>query len=349
MRCPTLNELPPPPPGKTGWPWTEESLQLPDAMPDGSPWPKVSIVTPSYNQGQFLEEAIRSVLLQGYPNLEYVIIDGGSDDNSVEIIKKYEPWLAYWISEPDKGQSNAINKGWEQATGEILAWLNSDDTYEPGGINRAVESLLVHPEIGMVYGACNKIDDCGNVIGQCPTMPFNLEALVCNEWFISQPAVFVRQEVIDRVGKVNEDLHLVMDWELWLRIALAGFNIQYLQQTIANFRIWGATKTQSQSERSGQEKLKVLDTLFSKAALPQAFRAVQKKAYSNVHRFIGANYCARSQMAQARHHILKAVTLYPRCLREGNVIKLLLFSLLRKTMAIQLRNWKSMLSHVRKR
>jgi glycosyltransferase involved in cell wall biosynthesis len=129
MRCPTLAELPPPPPGKSGWPWTVETLQLAEIMPDGKPWPGISIVTPSFDQGRFIEETIRSVLLQGYPNLEYIIIDGGSSDNSVEIIKKYQPWLKYWISESDRGQAHAINKGFEYATGEIGAYINSDDFY----------------------------------------------------------------------------------------------------------------------------------------------------------------------------------------------------------------------------
>src|SRR4030042_6265175 len=126
MRCPTLKELPSPPQGKTGWPWTEESPQLHNTMPDGSPWPKISIVTPSFNQGQFIEETIRSVLLQGYSDLEYIIIDGGSKDDSIELIRKYEKWLTYWVSEPDHGQSHAINKGFRKASGEIVAWLNSD-------------------------------------------------------------------------------------------------------------------------------------------------------------------------------------------------------------------------------
>ena len=135
MRCPILKELPSPPPGKTDWPWTEESIQLPDKMPDGSSWPKISIVTPSLNQGQFLEETIRSVLLQGYPDLEYIIIDGGSTDDTLKVIQRYESLLAYWISEKDEGMYNAINKGFSIATGEIMAWLNSDDKYTPWALN----------------------------------------------------------------------------------------------------------------------------------------------------------------------------------------------------------------------
>ena len=122
-----LNHLPPPPPGKTGWPWTEESDPLPPLQPDNNPWPRISIVTPSFNQGQFIEETIRSILLQNYPNLEYIIIDGGSTDNSLEIIRKYESWITYWVSEPDNGQSQAINKGFKKCTGDLVNWICSDD------------------------------------------------------------------------------------------------------------------------------------------------------------------------------------------------------------------------------
>lgn len=131
MRCPRISELPAPPKAKTGWPWTSESSKTEDLRPDGLPWPKISIVTPSFNQAEFLEAAIRSVLLQGYPNIEYVIIDGKSTDSSLSIIKKYESWLSYFVSEPDNGQYDAINKGFSVTDGEIMSWLNSDDMYAP--------------------------------------------------------------------------------------------------------------------------------------------------------------------------------------------------------------------------
>src|SRR5262245_29806610 len=126
MRCPNLSDLPSPPPNRQGWPWTQEGAPRLDGTP-GECWPRISIVTPSYNQGRFLEETIRSVLLQGYPDLEYIVIDGGSADDSVEIIRKYERWLSFWVSERDRGQVDAINKGLRRCSGVLRNWLNSDD------------------------------------------------------------------------------------------------------------------------------------------------------------------------------------------------------------------------------
>src|SRR5262249_23613164 len=127
MRCPSLAELPPAPEGKIGWPWTEESIVLPHCKPKGDSWPLITVVTPSLNQGRFLEETIRSILLQAYPNLEYFVLDGGSTDNSVEIIEKYSRWISFWVSEPDRGQSAAVNRGLRMGSGLYATWINSDD------------------------------------------------------------------------------------------------------------------------------------------------------------------------------------------------------------------------------
>src|SRR5881628_3421443 len=161
MRCPRLNELPAAQVGKTGWPWTEESRRLQDQMPDGRPWPRISVVTPSYNQGQFIEETIRSILLQGYPDLEYLVLDGASTDNSVEIIKQYSPWLSYWTSEPDSGQSDAINRGLKMATGDFATWINSDDMLCKNAL--ADHALRVGFDANVVYlGFCRYIDRDSN-------------------------------------------------------------------------------------------------------------------------------------------------------------------------------------------
>jgi GT2 family glycosyltransferase len=291
-----------------------------------SQWPRVSIVTPSCNQGRFLEETIRSVLLQDYPNLEYFIMDGGSTDSSVEIVRKYEPWLTYWESEQDRGQSHAINKGWQRATGEIVAWLNSDDTYAWDTIRNAASFFVSHPEVDMIYGNCSKVDENGSRIGECPTRPFDMRALVCNEWFISQPTVFMRRKVLEGVGPLNEGLHLVMDWELWLRVALAGFRIQHWADVTAGYRTWSGAKTQAKFERSACEKLQVLDWLFSTPDLPEDLRALRGRAYSSVHRFAASNHLEWDQPAEARKHLLQAVIRWPQCLLSSRTRAMIFFS-----------------------
>ena len=214
MRCPTLSELPPPPPGKVGWPWTEESPPLPDTMPDGRPWPRVSIVTPSYNQGQFIEETIRSVLLQGYPDLEYIIIDGGSTDGSVDIIRKYEPWLAYWVSEPDKGQADAINKGWRKATGEFLSWLNSDDILLPNALVQAVSHLVANRDSLLVYCDQRVIDENSNMLFEIHLPDFELRDVI-RSWLnpVNQPGFLMRSKVLKCVGFLDENLSFSMDFD----------------------------------------------------------------------------------------------------------------------------------------
>lgn len=280
MRCPTLAELPTPPGEKKGWPWTEESQQLPGAMPDGTPWPKVSIVTPSYNQARFTEETIRSILLQGYPDLEYIIIDGGSTDGTVDIIRKYEKWLAYWVSEPDRGQSDAINKGWRLAKGDILAYLNSDDTYMPGAVRTAAAFLSQNPDIGMVYGECNIIDEHGRLKRRFKTADFTIEKVLCGKpSVIPQPSAFIRRTTIDKVGLLDINMDMAMDLDLWVRIGLKH-RIVYIRDVLASYRLHPETKTLSSTSPFLQNRLAILDKTFADAALPKQLRAIEAKARS---------------------------------------------------------------------
>jgi len=219
MRPPRLEELPAPPEGKTGWPWTEASDPQPEFRLDGSAWPKISVVTPSFNQGQFIEETIRSVLLQSYPNLEFIIIDGGSTDNTLEIIKKYEPWIAYWVSEPDRGQSHAINKGIGKATGDILFWLNSDDLVLSCAFERIGKVFVDNPETKMVIGQAKVIDAQGNEIGDLLSNFTTWEDLVTTPHNqVRQVSTFFSKQLFDECGLVNEEIEIAMDIEFFSRL-----------------------------------------------------------------------------------------------------------------------------------
>ena len=298
MRCPTLNELPPPPPGKTGWPWTEESPQLPYTMSDGSPWLRVSIVTPSYNQAQFIEETIRSVLLQGYPDLEYIIIDGGSTDGSVDIIRKYEPWLAYWVSEPDRGQTHAINKGFARATGDIVAWLNSDDTYLPGAVRQTVQALEEHPRAGFVYGILNLVDEAGNLIRRKLGGPLDRKRLLGRAYF-GQPTVFMRKAILQQVGYLDESLFGPLDWELWIRLAQISDAV-YLPVPLANATVWPGAKTEKHTLRFYPEHREVLRRLQHDETLPAELK-------QEIPEVIAGTYWAQAKKTRRRGGYLGAL------------------------------------------
>ena len=223
MRCPTILELPAPLPDKSGWPWTEDSPQLPEYIPDDTEWPKISIVTPNYNYGHFLEETSRSILLQGYPNLEYIIIDGGSTDNSVEIIKKYEPWITYWISELDQGQSNAINKGIKKCTGEIFNWVNSDDMLAKGALLEIGHRWHIEcPHILTGGGQVIEVETGTILQDWQPEAPHDLKSFLHPKGLgFPQPSTFVDLHLLNSLGNIREDLHFVMDWELYLRFIMS--------------------------------------------------------------------------------------------------------------------------------
>ncbi|MBI3737485.1 MAG: glycosyltransferase [Chloroflexi bacterium] len=219
-------------------------------------YPLVSIVTPSFNQARYLEAAIQSVLSQDYPRLEYIIVDGGSTDGSVDIIKKYQSRLAWWVSEPDKGQTDALNKGFARAKGDILAWLNSDDTYEPGVVAAAVKFFQNHPEVGMVYGDANYINEAGRVIGKFPAAQTDLRRLRQGYVHIPQQASFFRGNLWREVGPLDPSFYFAMDYDLWVRLA-ARSQLKYVPQTWANFRLHTAGKTIAADDRCWPEMIRV--------------------------------------------------------------------------------------------
>src|SRR5262245_56487760 len=232
MHCPALEKLPTPPRGKVGWPWTEESSRLFEKRPDAGSWPRITIVTPSFNQGRFIEETIRSVLLQGYPDLEYFIFDGGSKDGTVEIIKKYSPWITFWSSGADNGQSAAINRGLRMGSGFYATWINSDDTLCKNALTHHFERNRVAR--GVVYvGDCIHIDENSKARFTHRGRVESLEDLVRIDrvWrrggSIDQPAVLFPLELAVCSGGLNEKNHNSMDYELWGKLLLAGAKIHY--------------------------------------------------------------------------------------------------------------------------
>ena len=227
--------------------------------------PTVSIITPSYNQGEFIEQTILSVISQeGRFYLEYIVIDGGSVDNSVEILKKYEQILKEerfplkcdgieykWISKSDEGQSEALNKGFKMAKGELIAWLNSDDTYLSGTISNFIKEFLNHPNVSLIYGDCNIVDREHNFIKKWKTGPFSKKTLsrYCP---LAQPAVFFRSRILREIGLLNSSLNFAMDYEFWARIHKNGYRVRKINATLANYRLHSECKTFSAYNSIGE-------------------------------------------------------------------------------------------------
>jgi glycosyltransferase involved in cell wall biosynthesis len=218
--------------------------------------PKVSIVTPSYNQAQFLEATMESVLGQSYPNLEYIVVDGGSVDGSLEIIQSHASRLALWVSEPDLGQVDAINKGFASATGEIFAWLNSDDTYEPEAVAHAVRFLQDHRDVGMVYGQAYYIDREGRRIARYPAGPTDYRGLRRGINTIPQQTMFFRARLWQMVGPLDPTFFYAMDYDLWVRIAALS-PIAFHREHWANFRLHDQSKSLTAARRCWPEMIRV--------------------------------------------------------------------------------------------
>jgi glycosyltransferase involved in cell wall biosynthesis len=256
---PTLKELPAPPSGNTGWPWTEQSDPLPETQPNGEPWPKISIVTPSYNQGQFIEETIRSVLLQGYPNLEYIVVDGGSTDETVEVLQKYDPWIDHWVSEPDDGQSDAINKGLRHCTGDIFNWINSDDFLVPEALSNIARAMDDHD--GLVaegwrmdadrshYGQTTELSCDGLIIGHADPSAGGM---------FTQQAIWLRTENVKKCGGIDSNIEYAMDRDLYIRYTRHFDNLHFISDPVAVFRLHGDSKTGQGGDHFRMSQLRIL-------------------------------------------------------------------------------------------
>lgn len=262
--------------------------------------PLVTVVTPSFNQGRYIEETILSVLNQDYPNIEYLVIDGGSTDNTLDVLRNYEGQLT-WISEPDRGQSHAINKGFRMARGEILCWLNSDDTYEAGALRMAVDYFTGHPDIMMVCGGANLIDDNGNFLERITaSLPFDLWSVVYLAQNIPQPATFFRKCIFDAIGMLDENLHWCMDWELWIRIG-SRFKVDCVEAVLANCRFYLETKTSTGGFKRWQEIVSV-QRKYGNWTFPYG---LLRAGFGSIHMLIRYNYPSIYQFTQGLINYLK--------------------------------------------
>jgi GT2 family glycosyltransferase len=243
----------------------------------------VSIVTPSYNQASYLEQTIQSVLGQDYPHIEYIVIDGGSTDNSVEIIRNYADHLAYWRSEKDSGQAEAINKGFARAKGEIVAWLNSDDYYMLNTVSVAVRCFEQNPDAVMVYGNMLAVDEAGNTLNVLKYKQFTLEDLLCFQ-IIGQPSVFFRRSALEKAGMLEPTFHFMLDHHLWIRLAQQG-RILHVAQVWSAARYHAEAKNRARAADFGREAFRVLDWAKQQPGLSEVVSRVKSRALASAHRY----------------------------------------------------------------
>ncbi len=244
--------------------------------------PLVSVVTPSFNQCRYLEQTLRSVLEQGYPRLEYFVVDGGSGDGSVELIRRHDDQLTGWVSEKDRGQADAINKGFRQAGGEIVAWLNSDDYYLPGALQKAVTTFQRHPEAGLVYGDLLSVDGDGRVFNRQTFAQWSLPDLMAFR-ILGQPAVFLRRAVLEQAGLLDISYHLLLDHHLWLRMARLAPMI-YLPETLAAARYHAAAKNLARATDFGQEAYRLVAWMQSDLAFAETFTRQRRHVWAGARR-----------------------------------------------------------------
>ena len=293
-------------------------------MPD---LPLVTIVTPSYNQARFLEATLRSVLEQDYPNIEYLVVDGASNDGSVDIIRRYADRLTWWVSEKDSGQSEAINKGLHRARGEIVGWLNSDDVYLPGAVSEAVAAFQSHPEVGLVYGDALAIDADGKPFNVMRARQYTLADLMAFN-IICQPAAFMRRSVLERVNYLNPNYQLLMDNLLWMGMAQKA-PLVYVPRTWAAARYHDQAKNRTRGAAYGREARVLINDLNSHPEFAEIIATDEKRIMAGVERFDAFYLTDAGQPGAALRAYMRAFHLHPpTALGDWKHILLAFFSLL---------------------
>ena len=288
----------------------------------------ISIITPSFNQARYLEQTIQSVLGQDYQRVEYIVVDGASTDGSVEIIKKYEGrggvtppntgertsplqarTISFWVSEKDAGQAEAINKGLARATGEIVAWLNSDDYYLPGAVSAAVKVFEENPDVVLVYGNMLAVDEHGNSFNTLTYKQLSLQDLLCFQ-IIGQPAVFFRRAVLEKAGILDSTFHFLLDHHLWIRIAQHG-KILHVDQTWAAARYHAEAKNRAKAAEFGREAFRILAWAEGQAGLAESIRPVGRRARASAHRVDARYLLDGGKSASALKAWMRAFFIHP--------------------------------------
>ena len=273
--------------------------------------PTVTVITPAYNQAEFLRDTIESVLEQDYPHIEFVVLDDGSTDDTPKILAEYGNRFR-WETHANMGQTATINKGWSMTSGEIITWLNSDDTYLPGAVSTAVEYLVANPEVGIVYGDTLTTEADGTPFGRSkPLPPFDYREFVGSwENTIVQPSSFIRRSVIEKVDMLDPKFYYFMDWDLWLRAGLY-FKIAYIPEMLSTYRFHAESKTVAQAKKAAPELEYMFDRFFSRSDLPDDILALKKRARMNMFFLTAGYYLQGEDKPSARAMAKKALRANP--------------------------------------